>query len=114
MALPRLSSLFSRSTAQPLFSGPDIPGALSPKTARALAKEALDNKDEHGAIARLARKYNVKRHVVAQCLGAIEEHLTTHFQPSPGVPVVTITVDRRAIDRGLSPLGPSSRCPSGS
>lgn len=101
MALPRLSSLFRRSDAQSLFSGPEIPGDLCPETARALAKEALASKGEHGAIALLARKYQVKRHVVDGCRAAIEEHLTTLFQPLPSVPVVTITLDRRAIDRGI-------------
>ena len=64
MALPRLSTLFPRSDARSLYFGPGIPGGLLPETAQALAREALESKDEHGAIARLARKYQVKRYVV--------------------------------------------------
>ena len=101
MALPRLSTLFPRSDARSLYFGPGIPGGLLPETAQALAREALESKDEHGAIARLARKYQVKRYVVYQCLEAIEAQLAALFQPTPGVPVVSITLDRRALERAL-------------
>lgn len=101
MFLPSLSSLFGRSFGGEIFSRPVIPGGLSPETARQLAKEAFDRSGEHGAIAQLARQYKVKRYVVEQCLEAIEQQLDGLFREGPRVPVVTITLDRRALDRAL-------------
>ena len=59
MALPRLATLFPRSHASSLYFGPELPGGLLPEAAQALAREALGSKDEHEAIDRLARKYQV-------------------------------------------------------
>jgi len=101
MSMPHLSSLFGRSSSQTLFSGPITPGGLSPETALELAREAFNSSEEHGAVARLARKYNVTRHVVEQCREAREEHLGRLFQPRSGIPVVSVTLDRRAIDRAI-------------
>jgi len=56
MPLPSLPSVFGHSSGDELFSGPVIPGGLSPETARESAREAFDRSGEHGAIAQLARK----------------------------------------------------------
>ena len=59
MALPRLAALFPRSHVRALYFGPKLPGGLLPEAAQALAREALESKDEHGTSSRLARKYQV-------------------------------------------------------
>jgi hypothetical protein len=100
MTVLHMSSLFPRSTPE-LFSGFDIPGNLSRESARALAREAFESREEHGAFARLARKYNVSRYCVQQCLEAIEQQFENLFSLGPRLPAVTITLDRRAIERAV-------------